>query len=446
MGFLNHWLLLLLLLLPIAGAVTLLFVRGPGPARWTSIGVSLGALLVSLALLIPLSRTPAGFGLGLDGLSFPFIVLATVLCAAACVASFAVDGHVGFHCALILLLESATIGFFLSFNQWMGWACFASMILPAFLMARNWGGERRRLAARQFAVLMLIGAGCLLLVLTRHNRSVGTVALLLIGFGIRLPLPPFHGWLRDVVAKCSPPASLLLTSLFSLTGGYGLVCAFPSLGQSGPVLSVIGAFALLYGAGLLLGQTDPAKAIVSLAVASAGFVMLGLANGTWAGANAAVFTILAQGLIVGLMSVLLSLLAARLKPLPLQDATGLGNAAPMFATFLGLAWFSQLTVPGLVGPVFTIIAVLAKDDPGHRAYAIALPAILGTVLIAAGSIRAVRSLLGGSSGPVSLQDLNGRELTYLVPLAVLTVLLGAFSKALCFAFTSPAIEAIFRSP
>src|SRR5688572_2414194 len=126
MDFLRNNLLTILIFLPSAGAILTMIVRGKGAVRWTALITTIVTFLLSLLLLATFNwnvppeqaaddatyayRADSPFGVvqmvqrapwiksfnieylvGIDGLSFPLVILSTFICMLSCLASWNID-------------------------------------------------------------------------------------------------------------------------------------------------------------------------------------------------------------------------------------------------------------------------------------------------------------------------------------------------------------------
>jgi formate hydrogenlyase subunit 3/multisubunit Na+/H+ antiporter MnhD subunit len=141
------------------------------------------------------------------------------------------------------------------------------------------------------------------------------LALIVVAFGARIALVPFHSWLPDLVEDASPLASALIIAVLNTTGLLFLISVFqffPTLVAENErglqLLTWLGAIAALVGAFLALVQDCPRRIIGYLVVYNAGMILFGLATTTSIGLAGAVFEAFNQTLAVPLLMVSLALL------------------------------------------------------------------------------------------------------------------------------------------
>lgn len=507
MRFLSDWLLTILLLIPGIGGAAVLFVRPVRAARRTAIGVALATFVLSLLILIPFHRQQgtaydyapagtvqllhsveifpalhAGYRVAIDGLSFPFIVLTTFLCANLVVFSSGPPRWPRLQLAMLLWLELATLGVFVAFDLLLLWAFLALMLIPCCGLIWIAAGGGRARAAMAFLVPMLVALACLLVailserLLSTHCLAGGTLdlvrlaacsagwgertlfALALISFLLRLPVVPVHSWLNVVATETSPVVAATIGALVPLTGGYGLLRVvlplFPAAAASlWWLMAGLGLLTVFYHTLAAIGQPELRRAVVHLGIAMIGFVLIGVATYTAAGANGAVFT-----LFTGILAhAFLLLLAGR--DWDAGEATVGSRSGPGWVAGFAVGMLTLLTVPGFLGQVVVLFGAFQAAERGSMLLRLraASPATLiavagaiciGILLFGLACVHLMSSLFRGDRSSSSAPAIESRtsDGPVLVSMAVVTVLFGALAAPCCFAFTHGAIGALMGMP
>ena len=96
--------------------------------------------------------------MGLDGISFPLVMLTTFLSMLSMAASWPIQKHVKAYCILFLLLETGMIGVFLALDFFLFYVFWEVMLLPMYFLIGVWGGPRREYAAIKFFLYTLLGS------------------------------------------------------------------------------------------------------------------------------------------------------------------------------------------------------------------------------------------------------------------------------------------------
>ena len=309
-------LLSLLLLIPFLGALALiLWPSDPPPERLRIATVVILALqcLVSFGLFLPFEPSEAGlqmveqarwvhsigldYALAVDGLSLPLVLMNGVLCLVAAVASRSIENRPRIYFALLLIISGAVNGAFLAQNLLLFFLFYELELIPLWLLIAIWGGSNRAYAATKFLIVTAVSGVLILGAFLGLALVTGTMdfslrpilagdlgmtaqlllmGALLIGFGIKIPLFPFHTWLPDAHTEASTPVSVLLAGVLLKLGTYGLLrfCLglFPEAWQvAAPWLAAWAAISVLYGSLAAIAQTDMKRMVAYSSVGHMGY-------------------------------------------------------------------------------------------------------------------------------------------------------------------------------
>ena len=101
--------------------------------------------------------------MGVDGISFPLMILTAVVCVLAMGASWSIKKHVKAYCILFLLLETGMLGVFMALDFFLFYVFWEVMLLPMYFLIGIWGGPRREYAAIKFFLYTLLGSVLMLI-------------------------------------------------------------------------------------------------------------------------------------------------------------------------------------------------------------------------------------------------------------------------------------------
>ncbi len=463
-----------LLLIPLIGAVVVGFL----PARRTDLirRVAFGFAAIAFAYAWSLlgrfdassaeiqffethvwnARLGTSFALGVDGFSFPMVLLATLLTLVAVLASASVRASAKLYYLLILLLETAMLGVFTARDWSLFYVFWELTLIPLFFLIDRMGGKNRHRAALNF-VLYTMGGSVFMLVallflydaapghsfsmtaMTEGARSLPVdVQLLiflglLIGFGVKMPIFPLHGWLPLAHVEAPSPVSILLSGILLKMGSYGLIRTVWMLPAAAEALQgLLAALALLsivYG-GVLAWQQRDLKAMVAYSsVSHMGVVLLGLATLNQAGLTGAVMQMVAHGLVAAALFLLIGLLYQRTHTRDLADYASLVRVMPRFAFFTILAFIAAVGMPGTAGFVAEIHALVGGFER-WGAWMVVLS--LAVVISAAYAVRTVGRLFAGTASDKmqGLPDLTRGELVAAAVLTAGSLVIGLYPSPL----------------
>jgi NAD(P)H-quinone oxidoreductase subunit 4 len=426
-------LLTLLILVPLIGAIILGFYPGTlsqTQARNGAIATAVGIVIMTVALFLQFDLNQQGFqqalslpwlpplglnfSLAVDGLSLPLIGLVNLLTLV-----LAFNASIGlkkgqelprprlFYC-LLLLANSGVVGAFLAQNLLLFFLFYEVELIPFYLLIVIWGSEKREYAATKFLVYTALSGILILAAFLAINwlnpgnsfeygdmntrdlpRNVQLILLtvMLIGFGIKIPLVPLHSWLPDAYVESSAPVSIMLGGILSKLGTYGLVRfavgLFPETWASvAPIMSVIAAASVLYGSICAIAQHDIKRMVAYSSIGHMGYIMLGTAALTDLSMVGVISQMVSHGLILALLFYLVGTVESKVGTRELESLNGLLNpirGLPMTAGLMILAAMASAGIPGMVGFI-TEFMVFQGSYPIYPAATIA--AICGTGLTA----------------------------------------------------------------
>jgi NADH-quinone oxidoreductase subunit M len=277
------------------------------------------------------------------------------------------------------------------------------------------------------------------------------------GFAIKVPMFPFHTWLPDAHTQAPTQGSVILAAIMLKLGTYGFIrIAIPILPNAAhdwaPAIAVLATIGIIYGALCCLAQTDMKRLIAFSSVAHMGFVMLGIASLTTIGLNAAVFGMVAHGLITGMLFFLAGSVKERYHTLEIRRMGGMLKQIPHLGWILGLCAMASLGLPGLAGFWGEFPAILSTFQPVGG---LSLPlfrtlmviAAVGTVLAAGYLLWLLQRTSFGEPKPEfahhPVSDVVLTEWIAWVPLILGIVVLGLYPNLL-FHITNNAVGVALR--
>ncbi|MEV0729389.1 NADH-quinone oxidoreductase subunit M [Polymorphospora sp. NPDC050346] len=414
------------------------------------------------------------FHLGVDGISYPLVVLTTLLTLLCCVYSIRhvpAGGPGGYLVALLLVIEVGIVGTFLALDLVLFFVFFEVVLLPMFVVIAGWGGEDRRRAARKFVLYTLFGSVLLLVGVVTVVSAAGTAdivaltgggnlsrttqlaafVLLAVAFAVKSPLWPLHTWLPDAHTQAPTVGSVILAGVLLKMGTYGIIRVAVGVAPEGarwaaPVLGVLAVAAVVVGSLVCLRQTDLKRLIAYSSVGHMGFVLLGVATLTATGIEAALIGNVAHGVITGLLFFLAGAIKDRLHTGSLTELGGLRERMPALSGLFAFAAVASLGLPGLAGfwgEAFAVVAALQRGGPLWTTLAVV--AAVGGALTAAYFLRLLRRLTHGPASPVVAAAPASRfgagELVAWSPLIVLALAVGLV-PALVIGFAGAPVEAL----
>jgi hydrogenase-4 component F len=263
-----------------------------------------------------------------------------------------------------------------------------------------------------------------------------TIAFLIIGFGTKAGIAPFHPWLPDAHAEAPTPISVLLSGVMIKMALYALARTVSTFYPAWPQVTIfvvaLGTFTMLLGIILALTQNDLKRLLAYSSVSQMGYVLAGIGLGTYLGCYGGLFHLLNHALAKSLLFMCVGAVMYTTGARRMSELGGLKRQMPVTSACFFLGALALAGFPPLNGfwSKLTIYLALARAGLWWAA-AIAIAASVLTMVV---MVRAGYRVFWGNAQPaanigVNFKEVPARMFVPMMILAAICVVLGVFPQA-----------------
>jgi NADH-quinone oxidoreductase subunit M len=467
--------------LPLLGIPLILLLKDENMKKWTALLVTSATFLISLPLMFNFDVVNSGVAqylteggsisstldikylVGLDGLSLLLFMLTTFMGPIVIISSWnSVAKHLSGYLAMLLLLQTASLGVFASLDLLVFYVFFELSLIPMYFLIGIWGGSDRIRATLKFFIYTLVGSLIMLVGLIYVGYDAGSMMpgvtftldwrflsseiyqiglveqtylflAFALAFCIKVPLFPFHTWLPYAHTEAPTAGSVVLAAIMLKMGTYGLirVCLplFPNaFMEFAPYMATLAVIGIIYGALVAMVQKDVKKLVAYSSVSHLGFVVLGIFALNTVAVQGAIIQMVNHGLSTGALFLIVGMIYDRRHTRMIKDFGGIAKKMPIFTVMFMIATLASIGLPGLngfVGEFLILNGSFFSELYDNKVFAIL--AASGVILAAVYMLWMFQRVMFGpleNEENKKLVDLNAREIGLLVPLVIFMFWIG----------------------
>jgi NADH-quinone oxidoreductase subunit M len=438
--------------------------------RWLALIGALAGLLVTLPLYSRFDRGTAAmqfventpwiarfnvnYHLGIDGISFWFILLTAFITLVVVISAWEViTERVNQYMGAFLILSGLMIGVFCALDGILFYTFFEATLIPMYLIIGIWGGPKKIYAAFKFFLYTLLGSLLMLIALVflytnsggsfdiatwqKLPLSLNAQSLLFFAFfaafAVKVPMWPVHTWLPDVHVEAPTGGSAVLAAIMLKLGAYGFLRFSMPIAPDASrewawLIIALSLIAVIYVGLVAMVQQDMKKLVAYSSVAHMGFVTLGFFIFNALGVSGGIVQMIAHGFVSAAMFLCIGVLYDRVHSREIASYGGVVNTMPNFAAFAMLFAMANCGLPATAGFVGEWMVILGAVKAN---FWLALAAASALIWGAAYTLWMYKRVY---LGPVAndkvrqLTDINPREFLMLGLLAIAVLYMGVYPK------------------
>jgi NADH-quinone oxidoreductase subunit M len=394
------------------------------------------------------------YHLGLDGISFWFVLLTAFMTVIVVIAGWEViEERVNQYMGAFLILSGLMIGVFSALDAMLFFVFFEATLIPMYLIIGIWGGPNKIYAAFKFFLYTLLGSLLMLVALVYlYNKSGGSFDLsawhklplgmsaqtllffaFFAAFAVKVPMWPVHTWLPDVHVEAPTGGSAILAAIMLKLGAYGFLRFSMPIAPDASrewawLMIALSLIAVVYVGLVAMVQQDMKKLVAYSSVAHMGFVTLGFFIFNELGVAGGLVQMIAHGFVSGAMFLCIGVLYDRVHSRQIASYGGVINTMPKFAAFALLFAMANCGLPGTAGFVGEWMVILAAVQYN---FWIGMAAATALIFGAAYTLWMFKRVYLGdvaNDEVGALSDINTREFFMLGLLAVAVLYMGIYPK------------------
>ena len=466
----------LIFLAPIVGAIVLLFIpeKEDKAIKVTAATFSFISLALAVTAFINYNKQLGGFqyieniswvprfginySLGVDGLSMPLVLLTAIILFSGIFASWKLERRPKEFFFYMMILVGGVFGVFMSRDLFFMYLFIEMAVIPKFILISVLGSKNKEYAAMKYTMYLLVGSAFAMLAIialyvyagdsvkgiginTFDIAKLATVSyspifqkfaffLMLIGFGVLVPIFPLHRWTPDGHSAAPTAISMLLAGVIMKLGGYALIrigISFFPVGATfwAPTIAVLATINAVYIALVAMVQKDIKFVVANSSISHMGYVLIGVASLNTAGIAGAAGQMFAHGIMAALFFALVGNIYDKAHTRLLADFGGLAHQMPRVATGFFIAGMASLGLPSM----FNFVAEFSIFVGSIQVYPIlAIISIFAVVITAIYVLRVIQQVFFGPRNPKwdHLQDAKGVEMVPIILLSTILLLFGFF--------------------
>ncbi len=359
---------------------------------------------------------------------------------------------------LMLLMQSGLMGVFMAQDALLFYFFWELVLIPAYFLCSQWGGEKRISATIKFFIYTFLGslfmlAGLIYISTQTAGHSFSWEAftnvklpydiekwifvMVLVAFAIKIPVFPLHTWQPDTYEQSPTTTTMVLSGLMVKMGIFGIikwlipVMPFTSWawGDNIATLSVVG---MLYASIIAFRQDDLKRLAAYSSIAHMGLMVLGVFVTSEIALQGVMIQMFNHGITIVALWMVIEMIEKYTGTRKLSELGGLAQKQPALAILLVVIAFANIALPltnSFIGE-FLLFTGIFTSEVSEYSIIFTVLAGLGIILSAVYTLNMLQKVLYGNTqaATASVGEISNIEKTILIVLVIIIVVLGVYPQ------------------
>lgn len=455
----------LLIAVPLVTGLLAFLMKGGNRAANLSIIGSLATLAITLwactttavecvsytAQWIPLLNTT--FNVSLDTLG-TIMVLLTALTYPIILFAASKNDYSKSHnyFGLMSLMQAGLMGVFVAQDALLFYFFWELVLIPAYFLCSQWGGEKRIQATLKFFIYTFFGSLFMLIgiiYLSTHSAGhsfswtaftqiklpYGTEMwifwMMFLAFAIKIPIFPLHTWQPDTYEQSPTTTTMVLSGLMVKMGIFGILkWIIPIMPMSswawGDTIGTLAVVGMLYASIIALRQNDIKRLVAYSSIAHMGLMVLGIFVASEISLQGVMIQMFNHGITIVALWVVVDIIEKQTGTRKLNELGGIAQKQPVLAILFVIIAFANIALPltnGFIGE-FLLFTGIYNSEASKFNIIFTVLAAIGIILSAIYTLNMLQKVLYGNTNGVT-EKLNEISVGHKAILAILVVIIIA---------------------
>jgi NADH-quinone oxidoreductase subunit M len=359
---------------------------------------------------------------------------------------------------LMSFMQAGLMGVFVANDALLFYFFWELVLIPAYFLCSQWGGEKRIAATIKFFLYTFFGSLFMLIgiifissqapdhsfsweAFTQVRLAYKTEAwvfwFIFIAFAIKVPIFPVHTWQPDTYEQSPTSTTMVLSGLMVKMGIFAILkWVVPVMPMStwawGDTIATLSVIGMLYASVIALRQNDIKRLVAYSSIAHMGLMVLGIFVASDISLQGVMIQMFNHGITIIALWMVVDIIERNTGTRKLNELGGLAQKQPALAILFVVIAFANIALPltnGFIGEFLLFTGIFTSEVSSYNVVFTVL-AGLGIILSAIYTLNMLQKVLFGKTNSITekLSDITLAEKCTLAALVVVIIVLGVYPQ------------------